>query len=233
MKAKTLFASLFLLAASVTGFAQTSSFDKELTAWHKKAVMACGMIRSPKAPDAQVIAKNLDEIGKGLDAMTKTYKTNPPAEYKNDPLWASYFDDLTDNLTVVKYYADKQEYRVAGKNCSVFCQTILRMHKNNGTVDLADMLFSLNMQLKLTTDISNAGNAKGAKDNTDMVKKIIEHASMKVKNSGEDIQSLFVPVEKTTQDWLKAIETGDAALTKTLYASFTPDFQKLFMASMK
>jgi hypothetical protein len=233
MKVKTLFASLFLLAASVTGFAQTSSFDKELTAWHKKAIMTCGMIRSPKAPDAKVITKNIEETGKGLETLTQTYKNNPPAEYKNDPLWASYFDDLADNLTVVKYFSDKQEYRVASKNCSVFCQTILRMHKNNGTVDLSDMLFSLNMQLKLTTDISNAGNVEGAKDNIEMVNKIMEHASKKVKGFNDaNLQALFVPVEKTVQDWIKAIEAGDAKTAKTLYASFTPDFQKIFMASM-
>lgn len=234
MKVKTFFASLFFLAATVTGFAQTSSFDKELTAWHKKAVITCGMIKSPEAlSKTQNITKNLDEIGKELESLTQKYKSNPPAEYKNDPLWVSYFADLTDNLTVVKYYSDKQEYRVAGKNCSVFCQTILRMHKNNGTVDLADMLFSLNMQLKLTTDISNAGNTNGAKDNTDLVKKILEHAARKVKGSNNaNLQALFAPVEKTTQDWLKAIETGDAQTAKSLYATFTPDFQKIFMASM-
>lgn len=234
MKVKTLFASLFFLAATVTGFAQTSSFDKELTAWHKKAVITCGMIRSPKAPEAQVVTKNLDEIGKELETLTLKYKNNPPAEYKNDPLWESYFVDLADNLTVVKYYANKQEYRVAGKNCPVFCQTILRMHKNNGTIELSDMLFSLNMQLKLTTDISNAGNAEGAKDNIELVKKIIEHAGKKVKSSNDaNIQALLIPVEKKVQDWLKAIENGDAATAKTLYASFMPDFQKMFMASIK
>lgn len=233
MKVKTLFATLFILAATVTGFAQTSTFDKELTAWHKKTVMTCGMIRGKVAPDAQVVTTKLDEMGNELKAIVKAYKNTPPAEYKNDPLWTSYFDDLADNLTVVKYYANKQEYRVAGKNCSIFCQTILRMHKNNGTVELSDMLFSLNMQLKLTTDISNAGNAEGAKDNIELVKKIIEHAGKKVKSSNDaNLQALLIPVEKTVEDWIKAIETGDAKTAKALYTSFAPDFQKIFMASM-
>jgi len=234
MIVKTFFASLILLAATVTGFSQNSSFDKELSAWHKKAVMTCGMIKSPEvSTKSEAISKNLDEISKELDALTQKYKANPPAEYKNDTLWISYFDDLADNLIVVKNFSDKKEYRVAGKNCSVYCQTILRMHKNNGTVDITDMLFSLNMQLKLTTDISNAGNTTGTKDNIDLVKKILEHATKKVKNSGDtNLQTLFVPIEKTTQDWLTAIESGDAKTAKTLYAAFMPDFQKIFMASM-
>ncbi|MGB9745440.1 MAG: hypothetical protein ACPLXM_00720 [Bacteroidales bacterium] len=235
MKIRKLFVALLISTTTVFSFAQNNSFSKEMSAWHKKAVITCGMIKSPDAGSkSQVIDQNLNELSEGLGTITQKYLNNPPAEYKNDPLWTSYFDDLADNLTVVKYYANKQEYRVAGKNCSVFCQTILRMHKNNGTVELSDMLFSLNMQLKLTTDISNAGNTEGAKDNVELVKKIIEHAAKKVKSDNNaNLQALFVPVVKTTQDWLKAIEAGDAKAAKTLYTSFTPDFQKIFMASME
>lgn len=234
MKLRTFVASLLILAATLNGVAQTNSFEKELTAWHKKAAMTCGMIKGTDAlAKSSVISKNLEELGQGLEALTQKYKSNPPAEYKNDPLWQSYFADFADNLTVVNHFANKQEYRIASKSCSVFCQTVLRMHKNNGTADLADMLFSLNMQLKLTTDISNTGNAKGAKENTDLVKKIMEHASMKVKNYNADIQALFVPVDKTVQEWLKAVEVGNATSVKALYTSFTPDFQKLFMSSMQ
>ena len=233
MKVKTFFASLILLATTVTGFAQNSSFDKELSAWHKKAVMTCGMIKSPEvSTKSEAISKNLTELNNEFEALTQKYKANPPAEYKNDPIWTSYFDDLADNLTIIKNFADKKEYRIASKNCSVFCQTILRMHKNNGTVDITDMLFSLNMQMKLATDISNAGNTKGSKESLDMIKKIMEHLSMKIKSASADVQALYIPVEKNAQDWIKAIEAGDAKTVKSLYASFMPDFQKIFMASM-
>lgn len=229
---KKLIVSLFVVSVMTTSIFAQSTFDKEASAWHKEAIMICGALKSPKTIDTAKLAKDFVKVTADLENLTTKYKTNPPAEYKNDPLWPNYFDDLADNLAVVKYFAEKQQYRIASKNCSVYCQTYLRMHKNNGTVDLTDMLFSLNMQMKLTTDISNAGNAKGAKENIEMVKKILEHASMKVKNANADIQTLFSPVEKTTQDWLKAIETGDAKTAKELYTSFTPLFRKIFMASM-
>lgn len=233
MKTKSCLMLIILAIAGISANAQ-NNFAKDLSVWHKKAVMTCGMIKSPEAlSKAQNITKNLDELSSGLKELTKKYLNNPPTEYKNDPLWASYFTDLTDNLTVVKHFATKQEYRVASKNCSVFCKTILRMHKNNATIELTDMLFSLNMQLKLTTDMSNAGNVESAKNNIALVNKIIEHASKKVTGSKDaNLQALFVPVEKTAKNWIKAIETGDAATAKTLYASFIPDFKKIFMASM-
>lgn len=231
---KNFFVSLLAIGITASSIFAQSAFDKDAAPWHKKAVITCGMIKSPEAlAKSEAISKNLNELASELETIAQKYKSNPPAEYKNDPLWASYFDDLADNLKVVKYFSDKQEYRVAGKNCSIFCQTILRMHKNNGTVELSDMLFSLNMQLKLTTDISNAGNAAGAKNNTDMVKEIMEHIAPKVKSlSDANLQALFVPVEKTVLDWLKAIDAGDAQAAKALYATFMPDFQKIFMVSM-
>ena len=234
MKLKTLFISLVFLAAATMNYAQESTFKKEVTAWHKKAVITCGMIKSPEAlTKNNQIAKNLEEMVSELDALTNKYKTNPPAEYKNDPLWASYFEDLADNLTVVNYFTKNQQFRVASKTCSVFCQTILRMHKNNGTIEVSDMLFSLNMQLKLTTDISNTGNANGARNTLEMVKDIMQHLSQKIKGSTDKtMEAMYAPVETVTQNWLNAIEKGDAKLAKELYASFLPQFQKMFMASM-
>ena len=55
---------------------------------------------------------------------------------------------------------------------------------------------------------------------------------MNIKNAPSDVQALYVPIEKTAQDWIKAIEASDSKTVKTLYASFMPDFQKMFMASM-
>ena len=232
--AAILFAVSTIISAADSGAASVkSTFADESALWHKNAVITCGMIKSPKAPDVQEVAKRLADLSVSLDNLTQKYKSNPPANYKNDPLWGSYFDDLADNLAVIKYFSEKQEYRIAAKNCSVFCQTFLRMHKNNETVDLTDMLFSLNMQLKLTTDISNTGNAEGAMENIALINKIMDHVSKKVKTSNDtNLQKLFLPVEKTTQDWLKAIEQSDPKTAKSLYASFMPDFQKIFMASL-
>jgi hypothetical protein len=226
-------AAAVLLVGTATGVARADEFDGELTAWKKKAVLTCAMIRDPKASDAPVVARNLDELGSALEVLARRYRAAPPAAYGKDPLWASYFDDLTDNLTVVKYFTGRRQYRVASKNCNVFCQTILRMHKNNGTPVLSDMLFSLNMQLRLITDMANAGNADGARDNAEVVKEILEHAAGAAKGSEDaKLQALFAPVEKATQAWLEAIEAGDARAAKVAYGSFVPEYQKIYVASM-
>lgn len=229
---KNLLISLFVVSAMTTSIFAQTNFTSESAAWHKKAIIICGTLKAPNTIDTAKLAKDFVQLTSDLESLTTNYKTNPPAEYKNDPLWANYFVDLADNLTVVKYFAEQQQYRIAAKNCSMFCQTFLKMHKNNGTVDLTDMLFSLNMQMKLTTDISNTGNAEGAKKNIELVNKILNHATMKVKKSNADLQTMFIPVEKTAKDWIKAIENGDAKTAKELYGSFAPIFRKLFISSL-
>lgn len=218
---------LMILTSSM--FAQ-SVFDKDASVFHKKAVMVCGTMKAV-SPTEQQVNNVIAAADEELKALTEKYKNNPPAEYKNDPLWSSYFDDFADNLTLVKTLAAQKDYKIAAKYCNTFCQIFGRMHKNNGTVDLTDMLFSLNMQMKLTTDMVNAGNIASAKENIGMIKKILEQTSIKVKNT-ENFESLFAPINKTANDWIKAIENGDAKSANTLYALFSADFPKPFIASM-
>lgn len=224
---------LFLLGITGTAFSQNLTFEDEIIPWHKKAVITCGMIKGPD-PAPAVISAKLEEMSRELDLLSLKYTNNPPEEYKNDPLWKSYFVDLADNLTVVKYFADKQEYRIASKNCAIFCQTVGRMHRNNNTVDLTDILFSLNMQMKLATDISNADNAPGAKETIGQVKKMLEQASVKVLNSeNARLKPLLPPVQKLVEDWIMAVESADKTGVKTIYASFLTDYKKIYMASME
>ena len=227
---KKLFLMIFgfgLIAPSM--FAQ-SIFDKDASAFHKKAVMTCGTMKAP-APSEEQVANVLSAAAAELETLTQKYKNNPPAEYKNDPLWLSYFEDFADNLTLVKTMADQKKYTIAAKYCNTFCQIFGKMHKNNGTVDLTDMLFSLNMQMKLTTDMANAGNTTSAKENIGMIKKLLEHTSAKVK-SVKNFEQLFAPIHTTATAWVKAIEAGDAKRAKTVSASFSTDFPKPFIASM-
>jgi hypothetical protein len=105
------------------------------------------------------------------------------------------------------------------------------MHRNNGTVDLTDMLFALNMQMKLTTDMANAGNMKLAKENGVMIKKMLEQTTGKVKHI-ENFEPQFASINKTATEWIKAIENGDAKAANSLYTTFSTDFPKPFIASM-
>ena len=221
---------LFVIGLMVSSMFAQSVFDKDASGFHKKAVMVCGTMKAV-SPTEQQVSNVIAAADAELKMLTEKYKNNPPAEYKNDPLWSSYFDDFADNLTLVKTLAAQKDYKIAAKYCSTFCQIFGRMHRNNGTVDLTDMMFSLNMQMKLTSDMINAGNITLAKENIGMIKKILEQTSVKVKNT-ENFESLFAPINKTATEWIKAIETGDAKLADTLYKSFSADFPKPFIASM-
>lgn len=223
---------IILLAVSLTAssmFAQ-SVFDKEASGFHKKAVMVCGTMKAD-APTEQQVNNVIAAADAELKILTEKYKSNPPAEYKNDPLWSSYFDDFADNLILVKTLAAQKDYKIAAKYCNTFCQIFGRMHRNNGTVDLTDILFSLNMQMKLSTDMANAGNIKSAKENIGMIKKILDQSSNKIKST-ENLEPLFSPINKTANEWLNAIEKDDAKSANELYKIFSVDFPKLFIASM-
>lgn len=221
---------LFVIGLMVSSMFAQSVFDKDASGFHKKAVMVCGTMKA-EAPTEQQVNNVIAAADAELKMLTEKYKNNPPAEYKNDPLWSSYFDDFADNLTLVKTLAAQKDYKIAAKYCSTFCQTFGRMHRNNGTVDLTDMLFALNMQMKLTTDMANAGNMKLAKENGVMIKRMLEQTTDKVKRT-ENFETLFTPINKTANEWIKAIENGDAKSANSLYTSFSADFPKPFIASM-
>lgn len=95
------------------------------------------------------------------------------------------------------------------------------------------LYFLIYYEVGLATDILNAGNSLGTKENIDMVKKLIEKTSAMVKSSGNaNFNELFVPFEKTAQNWITAIENSDAKKANELYGEFLPSFKKIFMASM-
>jgi hypothetical protein len=227
---KKLYAIFFAIAILASSMFAQSVFDKEASGFHKKAVMVCGTMKA-EAPTEQQVNNVIAAADAELKMLTEKYKNNPPAEYKNDPLWSSYFDDFADNLTLVKTLAAQKDYKIAAKYCSTFCQIFGRMHKNNGTVDLTDILFSINMQMKLSTDMANAGNLKSAKENIGMIKKLLEQSSNKIKNA-ENLEPLFSPINKMANEWLNAIEKDDAKSANELYKKFSVDFPKLFIASM-
>ena len=227
---KKLVMIIFVVGLLSSAISPQSVFDKDASAFHKKAVMTCGTMKAV-APTEQQVTNVISAAASELESLTQKYKNNPPAEYKNDPLWSSYFDDFADNLTLVKTFADQKNYKIASKYCNTFCQIFGRMHRNNGTVDLTDMLFGLNMQMKLTTDMINAGNNALAKENVGMIKKMLEQTSNRVKNT-ENFESLFAPINETANEWIKAIENGDAKTANSLYTSFSADFPKPFIGSM-
>lgn len=223
--------ALLLTAASVTGFAQTSSFDKEIAPWHKKATMQCGMLKANPV-NAEQILKNLDELTAGLKVFTDKYLDNPPAEYAKDVNWKSYFLTLSENIVVVRERVEKKQFAEASVYCSTFCKTFGQMHKINGTTDLADVVFSWRMELKNTADMFNAGNTAGYKQGIPAVEGIYKNVvAKKTERNDKGLNEIFKPLDVAYTSWLKAIKAGDKGAMNLAYKSFMDTFPKPYMAS--
>jgi len=223
--------ALFFAAATVTGFAQTKSFDEEIVPWHKKATMQCGLLKANPVDGAQIL-KNLDELETGLKVFTDKYLENPPVEYARDVNWKSYFETLAENIVVVRERVEKKEYAQASIYCSIFCKTFGQMHKINGTTDLADLVFSWRMELKNTADMFNAGNSAGYKQGIPVVEGIYQKVSaMKAKRNDSNLNATFKPLDEAYTSWLKAIKSDDKSAMNTTYNNFMNAFPKPYMAS--
>ena len=231
MKMKKTIIALFFAAATITGFAQTKSFDQEIVPWHKKATMQCGMLKANPV-DATQILKNLDELTTELKAFSDKYLDNPPAEYAKDVNWKSYFQTLAENIVVVRERVEKKQFAQASIYCSTFCKTFGQMHKINGTTDLTDVTFSLRMELKNTADMFNTGNMSGANQNISTVEGIYQKVvAMKAKRNDAGLNEIFKPLDEVYTSWLNAIKKGDKEAMNVSYNKFMDGFAKPYMAS--
>ena len=231
MNMKKMIIALFMVAATVTGFAQTSSFDKEIAPWHKLATMQCGMLKASPV-NAEQILKNLDELTSGLKVFTDKYLDNPPAEYAKDVNWKSYFLTLSENIVVVRERVEKKQFAEASVYCSTFCKTFGQMHKINGTMDLTDVTFSWRMELKNTTDMFTVGNKDGAKHNMEHLEMIYKMVvAKKAQRNDKAINEVYKPIEEAYASWLIAEKAVDVKAMNTTLKTFMDGFSKPYMAS--
>jgi len=227
MVIRKLFCVLFVLLMGSFAFAQTASFEKDVAAWHKKAVMTCGMLRDIKSLDPQKMLNNLNELSVDLKILQEKYANNPPSEYAKDPLWKTYFEDLEDNLLIIKERVEKKKYRLAQNYCGNFCRIFGRMHKNNGLIDLTDLMFSLRAEIRSAMDMYNAGNIAGVKESLPMIKNLLNKVDEKAKafknkNFGES----YEPLKSSVMKWVEALDKGDSKSVMESFNSFMTDFPK-------
>lgn len=233
MLSKKMFLVLFVLTISTYVFAQTNSFDTDAAPWHKKAVMTCGMLRDMKTFDQQKMLNNLNELSDELKSLHERYAENPPAEYANDPLWKNYFEDLNDNLVIVKERVEKKQYRLVSNYCGNFCKIFGRIHKNNGTTDLTDVMFSLRAEIRMAMDMFNAKNIKGTKESLSLIKNILTKVDMKAKafnNSNYD--EAYAPLKSFVQNWIEAIEKDESNSVLDNFNSFMNEFPKSYKITL-
>jgi hypothetical protein len=234
MKHFNLFMILFVstLFISSTAFSQESPFDKEVKPWHKKATTTCGMMRDMKTFDPQKMLSSLTELENELKPISEKYLNSPPKEYTADPLWKTYFEDLADNLSIVRERVERKEYRLAQKYCGQFCMTFGKMHKTNGRVTLTDMLFSLRMEVKNVQDMVNAGNLQGAKTHVATLGKLHENILHQL---GQPNNAALTEVQKplmgTYDQWVAAVNDGDSKKAESAFTTFMNEFPKLYGAT--
>jgi len=233
MKTKKYLSLLFMMLFSSLSFAQTNSFEKDAAPWHKKAVMTCGMLRDMSTFDQQKMLNNLDELSAELITLQEKYSDNAPDEYANDPLWKTYFEDLADNILIVKERVEKKQYRLVSNYCGNFCRIFGRMHKNNGTTDLTDVMFSLRAEIRMTMDMFNAKNIKGTKESLPMVKNLLNKVDMKAKAfNNKNYDEAYAPLKSLVEKWIKAVEKDESNSIMENFNSFMNEFPKAYRITL-
>ena len=221
--------SLFI---SSIAFSQENTFDNDVHPWHKKAVMTCGMLRDMKTFDPQKMLSNLTELDNELKTISEQYLNNPPKEYAADPSWKTYFEDLADNIRIVRERVERKEYRLAQKYCGQFCMTFGKMHKTNGRVTLTDMLFSLRMEVRNAQDMVNAGNMQGAKAHVGTLVKLHENIQHQLgQPNNAKLGDLQKPLMAEYNQWVAAVNVGDRNKAESAFTTFMNEFPKLYGAT--
>lgn len=233
MKTQKYFLSLLLFITGSFAFAQTKSFDEEITPWHKKTIMTCGTLRNMDSFDQKKFIKNIDELEAELKVISGKYLNNPPVEYAKDPQWRTYLDDLMDNTNVIRERIEKKQYRLAQKYCPFYCMTFGKMHRNNGRTDLTDVMFMWRAEVKNAMDMFSAGNVDGAKNHIEMVDRMYGKVkSYQQKKNDAKFNELFAPVEQLVNDWKDGITNNNAEKAKGNFAKFMNDFGKPYMVTL-
>ena len=220
-----IFSSLSLVVA------QKSSFEKDAAAWHKNAIMTCGMFKQIDSFDQQKMLKKLNDLEDGINELQTKYADNPPAEYKNDPMWKMYFILLLDNTDIIKKRVERKQYGLAKGFCGNYCKLFGRMHRNNGTTDLTDIMFATRMNIMGTMEMFSAKNYEGAKANLSIVKNLMTKYIAKVKNN-EKYDSLFKPVENIINRWITAVEEADIDNVKLFMDKYMKALPRAYMSTL-
>lgn len=211
--------------------AQESSFDKDAEAWHKNAVMTCGRLKKMESFNQQKMLENLDGLTEGMKVLQLKYAENPPEEYENDPMWKMYFNLFLDNTKIITERVKTKNYKLAQNYCGNLCKIFGRMHRNNGTTDLTDIMFATRMNIMETMEMFSAHNYEGAKSNLSTVKNLLTKYVEMVK-SNEKYNGLYKPVEDVINIWIETVEKTDKENVKSSMDKYMKAFPKAYISTL-
>ncbi len=218
---------------SSQSFAQ-SNFEKDFTAFHKKAIMTCGLIKKPEMHSKSEMLQGLKEFRTQLSELQKKYADNPPEDYSTDPLWKSYFMGFNDIIDALQTRVEKGNFKVAAMNCSRFCMLFDKIHTINGKLSLTDMMFRWMSQVTMTQNMVNAANYPDAVKNLKKVreihKKVIEFK--KTVKKSDEFNKAFGNIDDLYSKWFDALENQNYESATETFKKFTAAFGKVFLMSL-
>ena len=227
------YAMLFLFTLSSISVKAQSSFDKDMTKFHKDIFKTCGMIKSKEAKNSILILKSLAGLKAEIKSLEQKYAKNPPAEYAHDPMFASYFFQFTDVANILSERVKREDYKAAVLNCSGFCKTFNKMHMINGTLDLTDVMFMWYSQMSMTNFMINAGNTKGASMNAHKIPALYNMLiAQKNKKNSKEFNTQFADLDNLYQAWISAVNSKNFTEAQKQAKAFDALFPMVFKASL-
>ena len=224
----------FILALFVTvAVTAQNNFETAMRDMHLKAVNTCGMVKSKDGHNKAKIIASFNELKAMSSSIQSTYNKNRPVGYTTDPMFASYFVQINDIADHQIALVEKENYQVAAMNCSQFCMTFKKMHAINGTTDLTDVIFNLNMQMNMTMFMMNADNLKGAQMSFTKIPEAYQKVvAFKNKKADAEFNKSFEKVDMLYNEWAKAMDAKDYTKAKEVFGNFSAVFPMVFKQSI-
>ena len=230
---QVIFTALLLIALSSISVKGQTSFDKDMTKFHKDIFKTCGMIKSKGPKNGAAILESLNGLKNEISVLQEKYLNKKPEEYAKDPMFASYFFQFNDVVNILSERVKRSDYKAAVMNCAGFCKTFNKMHMINGTLDLTDVMFMWYSQIKITNFMINAGNTKGATMNVKKIPALYKMViAQKNRKNSEEFNALFADLDKIYQAWLGAVNGKNFTDAQKQAKAFDALFPKVFKGSL-
>ena len=205
---KTIMMAIGILVPSLSTGAlyanENPGFDRDLSSLRKNLIQTCGKLQSADAETSRdSILKGIDETMAAWNSMALKYSNDIPEQYAGDKGWKGYFAEAADNFSLMKARAEEGKYGRAVQFCGMNCALFVKIHQVNGTVTIADKMFTLRMNAKLFVSMALASNTKG-------LVKMMKHTDEVL----EDIHNMPAPADAD-----KTAYAADIAKLDEIYAS--------------
>ncbi len=212
---------------------KAADFKKEIVDYRKATIKMCAQLQAGKpAESKEQLLKEINALDKKWNEITKNFIDNPPDEYKKDPQWKSYFQQVKENNSVVKSFVEKEKYKSAVRFCGMSCRLFVSMDETNGIKTLAGKLFLLRDVIRNIKSMLDAENITDAKMKAEQLKKITDDIKQnEFKDTKDEKQKNLI---KTAENFYNQIKSKDILKEKVneVYDNFLKAFNPVYFDSL-